>query len=77
MRDTKTLGNGLEIGPLHRAAIDPCDGAYAVRWRHAPHNGIHDMELWNWVMLVLALPVQFLFRWQFLKHAPRACRSGS
>lgn len=34
--------------------------------------GFMSMELWNWVMLVLALPVQFYFGWQFLKHGAKS-----
>lgn len=34
--------------------------------------GIMSMESWNWVMLVLAAPVQFWFGWRFLQHGAKS-----
>lgn len=34
--------------------------------------GIMQMQSWNWVMLVLAAPVQFWFGWRFLRHGAKS-----
>ncbi len=33
--------------------------------------GIMQMQSWNWLMLVLAAPVQFWFGWRFLRHGAK------
>lgn len=62
------LGSTVFTVPLLVVAMTPMLSPAIMQWMMS----IMSMESWNWLMLAMAVPVQFYFGWPFLKHGAKS-----